>query len=561
MLVSLYIKDFGLVDQIEIEFGPGLNVLTGETGAGKSIMLEALKAALGGRVQSESIRTGRDRAVVQIAVDYSQLNQVQLKLSEYGLDYSDREGNLLVMSREMHRQGRNACRVNGRIVNLGVYREIAGSIVDMHGQHDQQSLLVPEKQLLLLDSYGGPGLLHLRRETEQAYRQWQKYARRRKEMITGSRERQQRKDTILYQIGEIDAAGLAGEDEQALKNRRELLANAERIRSLAEQVLRLIYAGTGQNPAALDLLGQAGRNLEELSQYIPAGKTFLDNVYSAQCLVEDTGRELAAYRESIEVNPQELDHIEERLSLIERLKRKYGDSLPEILAYRDKLAVELEALESMETDFAGIDELVDSYAGQYEDLACKLEDARREAASALSRAVERELRDLEMNNVQFSVDISAGEPGPTGKNKIEFLISPNPGEPLKPLAKIASGGELSRVMLALKSILAGNDEYCTLVFDEVDAGVGGRALQALAEKLEQLGRHKQVLCVTHAATVAACATTHYLIEKSLQHGKTVTTVHRLDGEARIKELSRMMAGDAESENLIRHVRQMLKINL
>lgn len=558
MLISLYIKDFGLVDQNEIEFGPGLNVLTGETGAGKSIMLEALRAALGGRAQAEMIRTGRDRAVIQVTIDYSQLSHVKQKMSEYGLDCGDQDGNLLIMSRELNRQGRNVCRINGRIVSLGVYREIAGSIVDMHGQHDQQSLLVPEKQMLLLDSYGGSGLLNMRRETERAYREWQNHVRRRKEMISGGRERQQRRDMILYQIEEIDAAGLAGEDEQELKNRRELLANAERIRLLAEQVLHRIYTGTGQSPAAMDLLGQAKRDLEELSLYIPAGKTFLENVYSALCLVEETGRELAAYRESVEVNPQELDYIEERLSLIERLKRKYGDSLPEILAYRDNLASELEELESMETGIAGINELVDRCARQYDELAQKLEDARRAAASALSRAVEKELRDLEMNNVSFSVEVGAVEPGPTGKNKVEFLISPNQGEPLKPLAKIASGGELSRVMLAVKSILAGNDEYCTLVFDEVDAGIGGRTLQAVAEKLEQLGRQKQVLCVTHAATVAAYASTHYLIEKSSQNGKTVTSVYRLDGEARIKELSRMMGGDAESENLVQHVRQMLK---
>lgn len=558
MLISLYIKDFGLIEQAEITFDNGLNVLSGETGAGKSIILEALKAALGGRAQTEMIKTGCARAVVQATLDCTKLDQVQAKMQQNGLEDEASEGCLLIMSRELSRQGRHICRINGRIVNLGLYREIAATCVDLHGQHDQQSLLLPEKQLALLDSFGGADVLHLRKETERVYGQWQSYVRRRQEAISGSRERQQRIDMMIYQRQEIDTAGLAEEDEQGLRDRRSILANAERIRLLIEQILDRIYTGSGHQQAAVDLLGQAREDLEELCRYLPVARTWMDNIYSALCLVEDAGRDLASQRGDVETNPQELDYIEERLSVIERLKRKYGDSIPEILSYRDDLVRELEELEREETDASALDELVARHHQAYHDLADRLGEKRIAVAQNLSATVVGELRELAMNDVQFSVAVVDASPGPTGKNKIEFLISPNVGEPLKPLAKIASGGELSRILLAIKSTLAGEDDICTLVFDEVDAGTGGRTLQAVAEKLAKLARQKQVICVTHAAAVAAYASTHYLIEKYTDINQTVTAVHRLDGEERIQEISRMLGGDVDSRNLVQYVRKIMK---
>lgn len=557
MLISLYIKDFGLIDCIEMEFGAGLNVLTGETGAGKSIILEALQMALGGRAQTGSVRSGRDRALIQATFDISRMETVQDRMLKTGLELDDDDPGTLILSREINRQGRNTCRVNGRIVNLSSYKQIAGSLVDLHGQHDQQSLMQSDKQMLLLDRYGGPDLLELLRQTGRAYREWRKNVQLREQIISGGRERQQRMDMIKYQMDEIDAANLAGEDEDALIKRRDLLANAEKIGLLAEQVLNRIYKGTGQYPAAVDLLGEAKNDLDELCRYLPDCRTCLDNVYSALCLVEEAARELAAQRENVDINPQELDYIEDRLATIERLRRKYGASVEEILAYRKNIAAELEELQLLETGAEGLEELVHKSEREYFNLAKQLEEGRHNAAGSLEKAIENELYDLEMSSVHFAVQVDAADPGTRGINKVEFLISPNPGEPLRPLAKIASGGELSRVMLALKSILAATDDVDTLVFDEVDAGIGGRTLQAVAEKLEQLGRKRQIICVTHATAVAAVAATHYLIKKSVDGGRTVTTVHRLEGDERINELSRMLGGDSRSEPLVRHVRKLL----
>lgn len=558
MLISLYIRNFGLIEQAEITFGSGLNVLSGETGAGKSIVLEALQTALGGRAQTGMIKTNCERAVVQVTLDCTGQEQIQSKVREYGLEDEAGETCLLILSRELSRQGRHLCRINGRLVNLGLYREIAATCVDLHGQHHQQHLLWPEKQLDLLDNYGGRELLTLRQETERAYSQWQNQVRVRQKIISGERERQQRMDMIKYQIQEIDTAGLADEDEQGLRQRRSMLANAEKIRFLMEQVLDLVYTGSDHQAAAMDLLGRATEDLDELGHYLPRSQTWRENIFSALCLVEETGRDLASLREEVEINPGELDLIEERLALIESLKRKYGDSITQILAYRDQINRELEELERMETDAQTLDQKVQQYQLDYHRLADQLQEKRTVLAQNLSAAVAGELQELAMPSVQFSIALEGAPPGPAGKDKIEFLISPNAGEPLKPLAKIASGGELSRVLLAIKSTLVGEDAICTLVFDEVDAGIGGRTLQVVAEKLEQLAEHKQVVCVTHGAAVAACAATHYLIEKSSTGDQTLTRVHRLDGEERIRELSRMLGGDAKSRNLIQHARKMIK---
>ncbi len=561
ILLSLYIKHFGLIDDEDIEFGPGLNVLTGETGAGKSIVFEALRVALGGRAQTELIRTDRDRSLVQVVFDITHLPGVCDHLSQTGIEMDEQEPGMLILSREINRQGRNPCRINGRIVNLGVYREIAGLLVDMHGQHDQQSLLLADKQLQLLDRYGGDQVLNLLQDTEQAYRLWRKNYHLMKKITGNSRERQQRMDMIKYQMEEIDVVHLAGEDEEELIRRRDVLANAERIALLTEQALMTLHSGTDRFPPAVDLLGKAKNNLDELCQYMLELKSAQENIFSALCLVEETARELATCKDNVEADPRELNYIEERLTLIDRLKKKYGQTIYDILAHRQQIASELEELLAMETDAAGIDELVQKSSTEYYALAEQLEAVRIKAAKGLKHAIEQELKDLAMSSVQFVVQITTADPGPWGKNAVEFLISPNPGEPLRLLAKSASGGELSRVMLALKSILATADEINTMVFDEVDSGIGGRTLQAVAEKLEQLSRTKQILCVTHAADVAACAAKHYLVKKSVDSQRTVTSLYLLEEEERIKELRRMLGGDQESQALLYHARDLLRDRL
>ncbi len=562
MLIALYIKNFGLIDEVEIEFGPGLNVLTGETGAGKSIVLEALRVTLGGRAQTELIRTDRERALVQVTFDITLLPGVSEQLDQNGIEMDEQEPGMLILSREINRQGRNPCRINGRIVNLAVYREVAGLLVDMHGQHDQQSLQLADKQLQVLDRYGGARVLNLLQATEQAYRLWRKYYQLKEKIISHSRERQQRMDMIQYQMDEIDAARLAGEDEEELIRRRNLLANAEKIAQLSGHALILLHSGANRCPPAVDLLGEAKKNLDELCQYLPGLKNAQDNVFSALCLLEETARDLASCQNSVEADPRELNYIEERLGVIDRLKKKYGRTITEILAHRQRIAEELEELLALETDAAGIEAQVEKSYQEYKAMAQQLEAGRLEAANRLKQAIEQELIDLAMSNVQFVVQVMIAEPCPQGQNTVEFLISPNPGEPLRPLAKTASGGELSRVMLALKSILTSADEINTMVFDEVDSGIGGYTLQAVAEKLEQLSQTKQILCVTHAAAVAACAAKHYLVKKSINSQRTVTSVIPLKNEEqRVEELKRMLGGDQESQALLEHARDLLRNRL
>jgi len=467
--------------------------------------------------------------------------------------------NLLILSREIHRQGRNTCRINGRIVNLSIYREIASSLVDMHGQHDQLSLLSPAKQLQLLDSYGGNELPGLVKQTEQLYRQWLELINKERQIISGARERQQRIDMLEFQIREIDQAALEEVDYEELLRRRNKLANAERIGILAESVLRLIYNGIDHHsPAAIDLLGQARNELEEFSRYLPESKNCLENINSAIFLVEDAAREIASYRESIEVNPEELNYVEQRLSLIEKLKRKYADTVPGILDYRRSIGKELDELLALERDGIDISGMVEEYKKKYYESASKTSKLRQEVASNLQLVMERELKELGMPLVKFAIEIVNCEPSPRGTDSVQFMFSPNPGEPLKPLAKTASGGELSRVLLALRSVLATTDDIATIVFDEVDAGIGGKTIHAVADKLEQLSEQRQVICITHAAAVAAIAATHYRVIKKTEKDKTFTSLVRLDGEDRVKELSRMVGGDENSELLTSYARKMLK---
>lgn len=558
MLVSLYIENFGLVDKLELDFGAGFNVLSGETGAGKTILVQALNVSLGGRCQADLIRTGRERALVQSSFDTAKNETMARKLTECGLAAGDTGEELLILTRELNRQGRNICRVNGRIVNLGVFRELAGLLVDMHGQHEQQSLLVSEKQLLLLDRYGGLELTAMVAQAGQAFRDWRAAVGKRDAINSGNRERRQRVDTLKFQIKEIDSASLVGEDETVLYEKRNRLANAEKIGQLAESVLQKIHQGQGHCPAAVDLLGEARQDLDELCNYLPKVKNCLDNLYSALCLVEDTARDIAVYRENMDIGPEELNFVQDRLALVERLKRKYADSLAGILEYRDNAAAELEELLAAETDAAGMQAQVEEKERIYHELATQTSLLREKAARQLEREIKRELQELAMMQINFTVALTCGEPSSTGSDKMQFLFSPNPGEPLRPLSRTASGGELSRVMLALRTILALADDTATLVFDEIDAGIGGRTIHTMAEKLDRLSEHRQIISITHAAIVAACATTHYLVQKSIAADRTVTSVKKLDGEARIRELNRMLGGDENSELLAGYVRKMIK---
>ncbi len=555
MLVSLDIQDFGLIDRQTIDFTSGLNVLTGETGAGKSIVVEALQVALGGRAWAEFIRTGKERARVTAVFDIQPLNMLKEKLQGWGIPLE--EDGVLIMARELARNGRNICRINGQVVALSVYREAAQYLVDIHGQHENQSLFNPDRHRDLLDRFGG--LWSLRQEVAEIYQKWRDLTSQLEELRRGTRDRLHRRDMLTYQVEEIDRARLSPGEDEALTQERNRLANAEKIAALAGRCYQVLYGGEEGLPAVMDLLGQACRDLQELSRIDPELSSLATTLDGVLFHVEDVARELARYRDGVEFNPGRLQQVEERLSRIRELKRKYGDSVEEILRYREEAAAELELLASSEENAAALEDEINRWEERWQEKAMALSRARRQHARQLEEAVARELLDLEMGRVEFQVLFEdLPQPAPGGRERVEFLISPNPGEPLRPLAKIASGGELSRVMLAMRSILAAVDELPTLVFDEVEAGIGGRTLVAVAEKLADIAGHRQVICVTHAAQIASYARTHFSISKEVQAGQTTTRVRRLDEEGRLLELARMLGG-REVDGLARdHARHLLE---
>lgn len=555
MLISLDIQDFGLINQQTIDFTLGLNVLTGETGTGKSIIVDALQVALGGRASTEFIRTGKERSRVTAVFDIRNKDALQELLFDWGISLED--DGTLVMTRELARNGRNHCRLNGQVVTLGVYREAGQHLVDIHGQHESQSLFNPDRHRDLLDRFGG--LVEMRQEVAEAYRQWRDLHSRIEELRQGARDRLRRMDMLAYQVEEIDQARLTPEEEESLTQERYRLANAEKIAALATRCYGAIHGGEEGLPAVMDLLGQACRELDELSrldvELKPLASTLMNTLYQ----IEDVARELARYGDEVEFNPGRLQLVEERLYLIRKLKRKYGDSVGEILRYREEAAAELETLAKCEESTAALEKELAQWEKQWQEKASTLTQARHHSAHQLEEAVARELADLEMGRVEFQVFFQElPQPAATGRERVEFLISPNLGEPLRPLAKIASGGELSRVMLAARSILAAVDELPTLVFDEVDAGIGGRTLQAVAEKLADIARHRQVICITHAAQIASFARTHWRIFKEVCSGQTTTRLERLDEEGRLMELARMLGGwevDGLAKDHARHLLQ------
>ncbi|WP_027719256.1 DNA repair protein RecN [Desulfovirgula thermocuniculi] len=556
MLVSLDIRDFGLIDHQSIEFGPGLNVLTGETGAGKSILVEALQVALGGRAWSEYIRTGREKARVTAVFALEGLAALKERLAAWGVLPED--DGLLIMSRELSRSGRNLCRLNGQPVPLSLYREVGSSLVDIHGQHENQSLFSPEKHRDLLDRFGG--LWPLREEVAALYRHWRSISAELEEWQRGTQEKARRMDMLSYQIKEIDRACLVPGEEEELARERQRLANAEKIAFLAGRCYAVLYGGSGGAPPVVDLLGGVRRDLEELARLDGEVATLLAAAENALYQVEDLARELSRYREGVEHNPLRLQQVEERLARIKELKRKYGSTVEEILRYREEAAAELEALSTGEERVAALGSELRLCREEWEEKARALSQARRQAAAVLEREVMRHLGDLEMEKAAFRVLLEElDQPSAAGRERVEFLISPNPGEPLRPLAKFISGGELSRVMLAIRAILAGVDELPTLVFDEVDTGLGGKALVAVGEKLAEIASRRQVICITHAAQVASLAETHWRISKVVREGQTLARLEKLDEGGRLAELARMLSGQEEDFLAREHARHLLNL--
>ncbi|WP_322801589.1 DNA repair protein RecN [Thermoflexus sp.] len=554
MLIELHVRDFAIIDEVTLRLEPGLNVLTGETGAGKSILVDAVAVLVGGRADVEMIRAGAERALIEglFQVDAAVGALLAPILEQHGLLEAEPPGEV-VLSREIRPGGRHVARVNGRLVPLHVLREIGQILVDIHGQTEHLSLLRPREQLELLDRYAGVG--ELRAALAERVARWRAVRREIEQLRQDEREKVRRMDLLRFQIEEIEAARLREGEEEALLQERNRLANAEQLAHLADALYRALYEGEEEAPSALDRLSEAARSLQALARIDPLFQPYIETIGSLIAQVEDLAHMVRDYREGIEFNPRRLAQIEERLDLIRRLQRKYGDTIPEILAYARRAKQELETLAHAEERLTALEEEAESLLREIGELGLRLSRQRQEAAERLAREVEAQLADLRMAGARFAVALER-VPDPegayadgtrwafdaTGLDRVTFLIAPNIGEGLRPLARIASGGETSRLMLALKVALAQADPVPTLIFDEIDQGIGGRVGAVVGEKLWRLARHHQVLCVTHLPQLAGFGDTHFKVEKHVIGDRTVARVARVEGEERVAELAQMLGG-------------------
>ncbi len=550
MLELLHIENIAVIEEADIRFRPGFNALTGETGAGKSIVIDAMGAVLGGRTSRDLIRTGASKAFV--SAEFSAVPAELPGLLENGLA-PDEDGNLL-LQREISGEGKNACRANGRPITVAQLRQIGGELLNIHGQHDGAQLLDEELHGAYLDRFG---------KTEEPLEAYQKaYAvlSELQEQIKALRmdeaEKARRMDSLRFQIGELERAELRPGEEEELEARRNLLRNGEKYLS-ALSGADYCLSGDDENAGAVNQLRDAEEALSgvrTLDEELGEAYKRLEALRSEAYDLAETIRDL---RGAFDFSPEELDAAESRADQLYRLKKKYGATVEEMLDYLEQRRAELEAIETADDTRIFLEKKLGKAEAAVQGAGKSLTEARKKAAAALEARIQKELRDLDMNRVRFAIEFTGKAPSPDGCDEIRFLMSANAGEDLKPIAKIASGGELARIMLALKNVLAEQEAVGTLVFDEVDTGVSGRAAQKVAEKLAQVSRRKQVLCVTHLPQLAAMADTHFSVEKGEEKGRTYTHVVLLNRERRKSELARITGGSKVTDALLESAGELL----
>ena len=548
MLRLLHIENIAVIEQADILFEDGFNVMTGETGAGKSIVIDAISAILGERAYRDMIRTGCGKASVRAVFDRVP------ELSWFAgndVPYEDE----LTVQREIYLDGKNVCRVNGLPVSVGVLKKLGLQLINIHGQHDSAALFDENYHLSFLDSFAcNENLLEVYR---QKYQSLQALRREMERLSMDESEKLRRMENLKYQIEEISRAALkAGEDEN-LEARRKLLQNAEKLSDGLEEASRCLSGGEDSDGAA-SLLAQAERTLAKLTRFDESLTALHDTVADLMYQVQDAAEQASDRIYAMSYSADELERIEERLDIIHRLRRKYGATCEDILAYLDRAKAELDEIEFADEKMEQLRKKEKAALREAMDAAMALRESRKQAAAGLAERVLKELADLDMKKVRFSCEFTETELSPLGADAVAFYMSANLGEALKPLNKVASGGELARIMLALKNVLAERDHVPTLIFDEVDTGVSGRAAQHVAEKLKSVSKSKQVLCVTHLPQLAALADTHFLIEKNERDGRTFTAVTPLDFEGRKRELARIIGGSSITETTLQSAAEMLR---
>ena len=547
MLSLLHIENIAVIECSDISFDSGFNILTGETGAGKSIVIDAISAILGERAYRDMIRTGTNKASVRAV--FTQVPQLSW-FEENSVEYDEET----VIQREIYLDGKNICRVNGSLVSVSILRKLGIQLINIHGQHDSASLFDEENHLRFLDDYAANDAF--RSSYAEAYESVAKLRREIERMTMDEGEKLRRMETLRYQIEEISKAGLKSGEDEELEARRKLLQNAEKISDGIDVAVECLY-GSDDTDGAASLLAQAERELARLSRFTEAYSAIQERVTDLMYQVQDVAEEVRDARNDLSYSADELEKIESRLDVIHRLRRKYGATCEDILEYLDNAKAELDQIEFADDHLERLKGKLKKAENTAWDAAHQLRKNRMEAAKLLSSRILEELAQLDMPNVQFSCEFTELELGANGADAVAFYMSANAGEALKPLSKVASGGELARIMLAMKNVLAEQDQVATLIFDEVDTGVSGRAAQKVAEKLRSVAKSKQVLCVTHLPQLAALASTHLLIAKEERGGRTYTTVTPLDREGRKRELARIIGGANITETTLKSAEEML----
>ncbi len=548
MLSLLHIENIAVIECADISFDRGFNVLTGETGAGKSIVIDAISAILGERAYRDMIRTGTERASVRAV--FTEVPEFPW-FAENGVEYDPET----VISREIHLDGKNICRVNGTLVNVSCLHKLGIQLINIHGQHDSAALFDEENHLAFLDAFADNG--ELRASYGERYEAVAKLRREISSLTMDEGEKLRRMENLKYQIAEIEKAELEPGEDDRLEERRKVLQNAEKLSNGMETAVECLYGGEDSDGAS-GLLAQAEYALARLSRFSDSFAALHDRVSDLMYQVQDAAEEVRDARDSLSYSAEELEQIESRLDVIHKLRRKYGTTCEDILEYLDKAKKELDEIEFADDKLERLKRNLKKAEKEAWDAALALRENRQQAADTMSKRILSELAQLDMPRVQFACRFTETELTANGADAVAFYMSANAGEALKPLSRVASGGELARIMLAMKNVLAEKDQVATLIFDEVDTGVSGRAAQKVAEKLRSVAVHKQVLCVTHLPQLAALANTHLLIAKSERDGRTYTSVTPLDLEGRKRELARIIGGANITETTLKSAEEMLR---
>jgi DNA repair protein RecN (Recombination protein N) len=556
MLLELSVKHLAVIEEVRVTFRYGFHVFTGETGAGKSILIDALSLAIGGRASAGLVRHGYDKAEIEALFDVPTGHPARSILQDNGVHMVEDEP--LIVRREVSAAGKSTARMNGQLVTMAVLKSIGEMLVNIHGQHEHQSLLRVDRHLEWLDAYGGSAVAAAKDAYQAVYSSYVGVKRELDRLRQTGKQSLQMADLYRFQWEEIEAAAVKPGEDEWLQEEKQRLSNAERLHSAASDSYESIYG----SKKGLEAVSKAMHRLSDIVKYDSDVLAPLhEQVQSAYYQLEDAAFQLRDYRDKIEFNPQKLEQMEQRLQTLHTLKRKYGESVEDILKHAASIKIQLDSLDNQEETIAELEKRVASLEKELRKMALALSEVRRDAAVRLSAQLMEHLKDLHMEKTRFDVALRSGEGAwnATGWDTAEFLIAPNPGEPLRGLAKIASGGELSRMMLAMKSIFAAVDRVPVLIFDEVDTGVSGRAAQAIAEKMAVLASGVQVFAITHLPQVACMADAHYAIEKKVHGDRTFTQVTPLSITARTEELARMLGGVEVTNTTLKHAQEMLAL--